>query len=139
MADKTGELTTGTTPVQEASNGFHYARRGSAIDENALASDRIDGYDDERMQARTLLTAEEEKKLMRRVDWRLMVSILLYSEWQSLIRDIAKTLCSIMFLLKGIDADNVSNARIMNKGTSGNIMTQLGMTSNEYNLVSTIY
>ena len=132
-------MTTGTTPVQEASNGFHYARRGSAIDENALASDRIDGYYDERMQARTLLTAEEEKKLMRRVDWRLMVSILLYSEWQSLIRDIAKALCSIMFLLKGIDADNVSNARIMNKGTSGNIMTQLGMTSNEYNLVSTIY
>lgn len=44
-----------------------------------------------------------------------------------------------MFLLKNIDADNVSNARIMNKGTSGNIMTQLGMTSNEYNLVATIY
>lgn len=44
-----------------------------------------------------------------------------------------------MFLLKNIDADNVSNARIMNKGTPGNIMTQLGMTSNEYNLVATIY
>lgn len=44
-----------------------------------------------------------------------------------------------MFLLKNIDADNVSNARIMNRGTSGNIMTQLGMTSNEYNLVATIY
>lgn len=44
-----------------------------------------------------------------------------------------------MFLLKNIDADNVSNARIMNKGTSGNIMTQLDMTSNEYNLVATIY
>jgi len=44
-----------------------------------------------------------------------------------------------MFLLKNIDADNVSNARIMNKGTKGNIMTQLGMTSNEYNWVATIY
>jgi hypothetical protein len=44
-----------------------------------------------------------------------------------------------MFLLKNIDADNVSNARIMNKGTSGNIMTELGMTSNEYNWVATIY
>lgn len=53
--------------------------------------------------------------------------------------DSLQTLCSIMFLLKNIDADNVSNARIMNKGTSGNIMTQLGMTSNEYNLVATIY
>lgn len=44
-----------------------------------------------------------------------------------------------MFLLKNIDADNVSNARIMNKGTAGNIMTHLGMTSNEYNLVATMY
>jgi hypothetical protein len=44
-----------------------------------------------------------------------------------------------MFLLKNIDADNVSNARIMNKGTSGNIMTELGMTSIEYNWVATIY
>lgn len=44
-----------------------------------------------------------------------------------------------MFLLKNIDSDNVSNARIMNRGTPGNIMTQLGMTSNEYNLVATIY
>lgn len=50
-----------------------------------------------------------------------------------------QTLCSVMFLLKNIDADNVSNARIMNKRTSGNIMTQLGMTSNEYNWVATIY
>ncbi|UPX17248.1 uncharacterized protein EKO05_0007614 [Ascochyta rabiei] len=121
MTDKTGGLAAVSASVQEPQNGFHYARRGSAVDEVVLASNAIDGFEDEIMHARTLLTAEEEKKLMRRVDWRLM------------------TLCSIMFLLKNIDADNVSNARIMNKGTPGNIMTQLGMTSNEYNLVSTIY
>ncbi|KAF3009983.1 hypothetical protein E8E13_011331 [Curvularia kusanoi] len=121
MADKTSELVADSALVQAASNGFHYARRGSTIEDQAIDRDTIRGYDDDRMRARTLLTAEEEKKLMRRVDWRLM------------------TICSIMFLLKNIDADNVSNARIMNKGTSGNIMTQLGMTSNEYNLVATIY
>ena len=32
-----------------------------------------------------------------------------------------------------------SNARIMNKGTDQNIMTQLGITSNEYNLVTVLY
>jgi hypothetical protein len=33
----------------------------------------------------------------------------------------------------------LSNARIMNKGTDHNIMTQLGMTSDEYNLVTVLY
>ena len=33
----------------------------------------------------------------------------------------------------------LSNARIMNKGTDENIMTQLGVTSNEYNLVTALY
>ena len=32
-----------------------------------------------------------------------------------------------------------SNARIMNEGTDQNIMTQLGITSNEYNLVTVLY
>ena len=33
----------------------------------------------------------------------------------------------------------VSNARIMDKGTSHNIMTELHMTANEYNLVTAMY
>jgi hypothetical protein len=59
-----------------------------------------------------------------------------------------------MFLLKNMDYQNVScdscpedetddsqaaNARIMNKGTDQNILTQLHMTANEYNFVSTVY
>ena len=37
------------------------------------------------------------------------------------------------------NALQASNARIMNKGTDQNIMTQLGITSNEYNLVTVLY
>lgn len=108
-----------TTDLEQA-NGFHYAQRGALVE--ATASDEsIEGYNAERMAARTLLSAEEEKKLLRKIDWHLM------------------TLCSIMFLLKNIDADNVSNARTMNKGSHTNIMAQLGMTSNEYNWVTTLY
>lgn len=33
----------------------------------------------------------------------------------------------------------VSNARIMNRGTSHNIMTQLAMTADDYNLVTVMY
>lgn len=73
MTDKTDEFVTDATPVQDGKRGFHFARRGSAVDEDAIASGTISGYEDDRMRARTLLTAEEEKRLMRRIDWRLMV------------------------------------------------------------------
>jgi hypothetical protein len=102
------------------SNDIHYARRGSIVNDEVVNSE-IEGYDADRMRARTLLTVDEEKKLLRKIDLRLM------------------TLCSVMFLLKNIDADNVSNARIMNRGKPSNILKELGMTSNEYNLVTTMY
>jgi hypothetical protein len=70
---------------------------------------------------RTLLSAQEEKALLRRIDWRIM------------------TVCSLLFLLKNIDADNISNARIMNKGTDRNIMKELNMTSDQYNLLNVLY
>ena len=44
-----------------------------------------------------------------------------------------------MFLLKNLDADNISNARIMNKGTDQNIMTQLSMSSDAYTLLTVLY
>ncbi|CAI6090486.1 unnamed protein product [Clonostachys chloroleuca] len=101
-------------------SGLTYARRGEEVDDATVAQG-VDGFDAERMRDRSLLTAEEEKKLMRRVDWRIM------------------TVCSLLFLLKNLDSDNISNARIMNKGTDMNIMTQLKMTSDEYNLLTVLY
>ncbi|KAI0197597.1 pantothenate transporter [Astrocystis sublimbata] len=100
-------------------DGFYRATRGEVAD--VKGGDAIQGFDAERMQARTALTAEEEKKLIRRIDWHLM------------------PLCSLMFLFKNLDVDNVSNARIMNRGTSMNIITQLGMTSDEFALVTVLY
>lgn len=100
--------------------GLTFARRGEQVSEEAAAKD-VDGFDAERMRDRSLLTAAEEKALLRKIDWRLM------------------TVCSILFLIKNIDADNISNARIMNKGTDRNIMKQLGMTSDQYNLLAVLY
>jgi hypothetical protein len=122
MSDQKVDSIAALSAVTEkpSKKGFHYARRGSIANE-AVGDIEIEGYDAERMKARTLLTVDEEKKLLRKIDIRLM------------------TLCSIMFLLKNIDADNVSNARIMNKGQPSNIMKELNMSPNEYNLVSTMY
>ncbi|CAJ2512725.1 Uu.00g008440.m01.CDS01 [Anthostomella pinea] len=101
-------------------DGFHRVQRGDN-GETVNSNESIDGYDAERMRARTSLTAEEEKKLIRRIDWHLM------------------PLCSIIFMFKNLDSDNVSNARIMNRGTPENIMTQLGLSSDAYALVTVLY
>lgn len=94
------------------------ALRSHSIDEHAQD---VAGYDHDLMSARTLLSYEEERKLLRRVDWHLM------------------PLCALIFMVKNIDANNAANARIMNRGTSRNILTELGMTGDEYNFVSTVY
>ncbi|CAI7640696.1 unnamed protein product [Penicillium bialowiezense] len=139
MADKENEVTakdlgrtTATditsTSESDANHELHFAKRGEALEQASSSQESIDGYDPELMDGRTLLTAAEEKKLLRKIDWRLM------------------TLCSLIFMFKNLDSNNVaapflptSNARIMNKGTDQNIMTQLGITSNEYNLVTVLY
>ena len=102
------------------SNGLTFARRGEDIDDS-FTNEHIDGYDTTRMRDRALLTSDEEKALMRRIDWRIM------------------TICSLLFLMKNLDADNISNARIMNRDTDRNIMTELKMSSDQYNLLNVLY
>ncbi|KXT17422.1 hypothetical protein AC579_5703 [Pseudocercospora musae] len=100
---------------------LHFARRGDGGGGSDYDESEIQGFDAERMRARTLLSAAEEKRLLRRIDWHIM------------------PLCSLMFLLKNLDSDNISNARIMNKSTDQNIMTQLNMSSDAYTLLTALY
>ncbi|TRX87827.1 hypothetical protein FHL15_011286 [Xylaria flabelliformis] len=66
---------------------FYRAARGEVAD--VKGDQTILGFDNERMRARTSLTAEEEKSLLRRIDWHLM------------------PLCSLIFLFKNLDVDNI--------------------------------
>ncbi|KAK5637240.1 hypothetical protein RRF57_012953 [Xylaria bambusicola] len=111
-----------SSSTSSSGDGFFHAARGEAID--STGDQTIRGFNADRMRARTYLTAAEEKKLIRRIDWHLM------------------PLCSIMFLFKNLDVDNnckVSNVRIMNRGTSHNILNQLNITSDEFALVTVLY
>jgi hypothetical protein len=109
-----------TAPEHSKNATITLAQRGIAVDE-----DVVDGTEeteeDRNRRNRTLLSAKEEQALLRRIDWRIM------------------TVCSLLFLLKNIDADNISNARIMNRGTDRNVMTELNMTSDQYNLLNVLY
>jgi hypothetical protein len=106
--------------IPSDTDALTFFRRGEQVDD-ATAAKGVDGFDSALMRDRSLLTAEEEKALMRRVDWRIM------------------TICSLLFLMKNLDADNISNARIMNRDTDRNIMTQLKMSSDQYNLLNVLY
>lgn len=80
---------TAFTTESDVSNELHFARRGEELAEASSSQESIDGYDPELMSGRTLLTTEEEKKLLRKIDWRLM------------------TLCSLIFMFKNLDSNNV--------------------------------
>ena len=124
---QTPSLSTDGEPTVHGHDGghqLHFAQRGADVDLAKVGVNTdsdIDGYDAERMRARSALTTEEEKKLMRRVDIRMMI------------------LCSLIFLIKNLDSANISNVRIMNAGTPRNIMTQLKLTSDEYSLLTVLY
>ncbi|KAF5528377.1 MFS transporter prlL [Colletotrichum aenigma] len=95
---------------------FRTAIRGEEVS-NAFGADE----EISRETALTALTAAEERKLIRKVDWRLL------------------PLLSMLYLMKKIDENNASNARIMNKGTNENILTQLGITSDQFGMISILY
>jgi hypothetical protein len=81
------------SPQDTKNANITLAQRGVNEDEDTITQTE----EETARRNRTLLSAQEEKALLRRIDWRIM------------------TICSFLFLLKNIDADNISNARIMNR------------------------
>lgn len=70
-------------------NRFNAVPRGHAISSSDDVGANITGYGASMMRARATLSSDEEKKLLRRIDWRLI------------------PLLSIMYMVKTIDASNV--------------------------------
>lgn len=68
---------------------LHIIHRSDALLDDTIAAESITGYDPILMRARATLSAEQEKKVIRRIDWRLI------------------PLLSIMYMVKSIDATNV--------------------------------
>ncbi|KAJ5414582.1 pantothenate transporter [Penicillium cosmopolitanum] len=121
-----------------SNNNIHYVSRKEDGSLKEYDEDIIPGYDANLMRARASLSSVEEKRLLRRIDWHLI------------------PLLAIIYMLKSVDFTNVcesdlignllltrlgqvSYARTMDKGTPYNILTELKMTSDQYNLVTTMY
>lgn len=86
------KMTASRTTASTALGGFD--TKEANVEESATgdsgSSLGVDDLEGERTQARLLLTPDEEKKLLRRIDWHLM------------------PLCSLIFMFKNLDSNNVS-------------------------------
>ena len=132
-----GNISTEPSSVPQHNN-LHIVDRNGVDRPEQFEDELISGYDDTLMGARSTLSSAEEKKLLRRIDWHLI------------------PLLAVIYMLKSVDFTNVSleyarqelllteivqvsYARVMDKGTQRNILTELKMTSDQYNLVTTMY
>ncbi|CAK7198065.1 hypothetical protein SEUCBS139899_000723 [Sporothrix eucalyptigena] len=66
-------------------------------------------------------SAAEEKAIMRKIDYRLLV------------------LAGIIYMIKQIDVNNASSVKVLSPNEPTNILIQLKMTANEYNWVQSTY
>lgn len=89
-ADLELSASTITSTQEHHPKKLHVVQRSDVIPEYDGSEENITGYDADLMRARASLSAEEEKKLLRRVDWRIV------------------PLCAVMYAVKSIDASNVS-------------------------------
>ncbi|KAG9788874.1 hypothetical protein KCU88_g1633, partial [Aureobasidium melanogenum] len=77
--------------------------------------------DDERVRFLDTFTPQEQKEIIRKVDYRLLVTI------------------GVIYLVKQIDVNNASNVKVLAVGKPTNILKQLDMTADQYNWVQSIY
>ncbi|KAM0420459.1 hypothetical protein ACHAPT_011751 [Fusarium lateritium] len=114
-----------SSSIEEPSRGQHFkvVVRGDLLSSSDDVRGEIIGYDDSLMRARATLSSKEEKKLLRRIDWHLI------------------PLLAIMYMVKTIDASNVRDSilKLDPSLLTMNIMTELRITSDQYNFVTAAY
>ncbi|EXJ58771.1 hypothetical protein A1O7_06201 [Cladophialophora yegresii CBS 114405] len=77
--------------------------------------------EDDREAFLSFFTAEEDRKIMRKVDKRFLLLI------------------GLMYMLKNVDYTNAATVKVLQVGESRNVLKELNMTANQYNWVQSIY
>lgn len=88
MESKTPDVDRRVVPNEELEHAPHLVQRGKDAISSEM-SQGITGYDSQLMSGRSLLSSAEEKRLLRRVDLRLM------------------PLLALILMIKNLDANNV--------------------------------
>ncbi|OAP60047.1 hypothetical protein AYL99_05049 [Fonsecaea erecta] len=77
--------------------------------------------DNDREALLSSFTAEEDRKVMRKVDRRFLLLI------------------GLMYMLKNVDYTNAATVKVLQVGEPRNVLKELNMTADEYNWVQSIY
>lgn len=80
-----------------------------------------DASDDYRTRFLSTFTADDEKRIMRKVDRRFLLLI------------------GLMNLVKQVDYLNAAVVKVLQVGEERNVLNELSMTNNQYNWVQSIY
>ncbi|KAL4790916.1 major facilitator superfamily domain-containing protein [Aspergillus venezuelensis] len=80
-----------------------------------------DAVDDHRVAFLDTFTPKVQKKIVRKVDYRILIII------------------GVIYLVKQIDINNASSVKVLAADKPTNILIQLNMTADEYNWVQSIY
>ncbi|KAJ3531146.1 hypothetical protein NM208_g9010 [Fusarium decemcellulare] len=82
---------------------------------------QVDSHEAYRQEFLSRFSAEDDHRIMRKVDWRFL------------------PLMGFMYLIKQIDFSNAASIKVLQVGESRNVLTELGMTADQYNWVQTVY
>lgn len=99
------------------------SKEGAFVDVKATTPDGSTDTDYETYRRGVLagFTAEDDRRLMRKVDWHFL------------------PLMALMYIVKQVDYINASTVKVLQVGEPTNILNQLHLTADDYNWLQTLY
>lgn len=105
----------------EAAPPLHIRKSGFVADTEAVEPHRDSDDETYRQNFLSRFTADDDRRIMRKVDLRFL------------------PLMGFMYLVKQVDYTNAASIKVLQVGQPSNVLTELGMTADQYNWIQTLY
>lgn len=105
----------------EASLPFEIRKSGLVTDTDIVELHRDPDDEAYRQAFLSRFTADDDRRIMRKVDLRFL------------------PLMGFMYLVKQVDYTNAASIKVLQVGQPSNVLTELGMTADQYNWIQTVY
>lgn len=100
---------------------LHVLKSGLVTDTEAAEPHREADDETYRQAFLSRFNADDDRCIMRKVDLRFL------------------PLMGFMYLVKQVDYTNAASIKVLQVGQPSNVLTELGMTADQYNWVQTVY
>lgn len=111
----------GSATNVEATPPLHILKSGLVTDSEAGEPHRDADDETYRQAFLSRFTADDDRRIMRKVDLRFL------------------PLMGFMYLVKQVDYTNAASIKVLQVGQPSNVLTELGMTADQYNWIQTVY